>query len=546
MARTIRPAGPLIAALYPRVSSAAQAESKDKARPQNTAEDDKQQETSLETQERACREYAAANGYLIDEGHIYREVYTGVELWERPQLTRLREAVRHREVGAVVAYAIDRLARDPVHLGVILSEAEHAGVPVHFVTEPLDNSPEGQLIRFVRGYAAKVEHEKIKERTIRGHRARVHAGKPWGARAPYGYRWADDDRAGLVLDPPAAAVVRRIFRDALAGVSLRALACALTAEGIPAPSGQASWWMSTLRGILHNPVYTGQMVALRWRTVRSASGRMNRQERRPAEEQVVLPVACEALVTEAEFAAVQERLTRNKALAGRHNGDPTATLLRGGYVRCGACGRTMTAHFKRTGYSRERKWYYECNNSAPVRCPRPTINATALDAAVWQAARQFLQQPTLIRQQLEALQQADPAAADLAAVDTALTDVERKQRKGAQALLVLDEEAARPVMVELGALAQQARQLHAERDRLRAQQGAWQATQTRLDDLAAWCQNVAANLDALDHAERRLAVEALDLCVQVYPPKRPRQPEPRWQITAAVPLSSPHIVNAGS
>jgi hypothetical protein len=33
-------------------------------------------------------------------------------------------------------------------------------VAVEFVTEPLDNSPEGQLIRFVRGYAAKVEHEE--------------------------------------------------------------------------------------------------------------------------------------------------------------------------------------------------------------------------------------------------------------------------------------------------------------------------------------------------------------------------------------------------
>ena len=44
----------------------------------------------------------------------------------------------------------------------MLSEAEHAGVRVEFVTEPLDDSPEGQLIRFVRGYAAKVEHAKFK------------------------------------------------------------------------------------------------------------------------------------------------------------------------------------------------------------------------------------------------------------------------------------------------------------------------------------------------------------------------------------------------
>ena len=96
--------------------------------------------------------------------------------------------MRRRDVDAVICYAIDRLSGDPVHLGVVLSEAEHHGVDVEFVTEPVDDSPEGQLIRFVRGYAAKVEHEKIKERTMRGQIARVESGKPTvGPRPPYGY-----------------------------------------------------------------------------------------------------------------------------------------------------------------------------------------------------------------------------------------------------------------------------------------------------------------------------------------------------------------------
>ena len=118
--------------------------------------DPKQEEggTSLGSQEEYCRRYAAEHGYTVDEAHFYREVHTGVELRERPKLTALREAVRRHEVGIVIAYAIDRLARDPVHLGVVLSEADHAGVAVEFVTEPLDNTPEGQLIRFVRGYAS--------------------------------------------------------------------------------------------------------------------------------------------------------------------------------------------------------------------------------------------------------------------------------------------------------------------------------------------------------------------------------------------------------
>src|SRR5207249_3097115 len=105
------------AAVYVRVSSGGQEEAG----------------TSLATQEEHCRRHAARAGYTIGEGHVYRETHSGLELWERPQLTRLREAIRRREVGVVVVHAIDRLSRDPVHLGVVITEAEHAGVPVEFV-----------------------------------------------------------------------------------------------------------------------------------------------------------------------------------------------------------------------------------------------------------------------------------------------------------------------------------------------------------------------------------------------------------------------------
>ena len=92
--------------------------------------------TSLVTQEEFCWKYAAEHGYVVDEAHIYRDVYTGTELWERPRLSDLREAIRQHAMKVVIAYAIDRLSRNPVHLGVILSEAEHHGAPVEFVTEP--------------------------------------------------------------------------------------------------------------------------------------------------------------------------------------------------------------------------------------------------------------------------------------------------------------------------------------------------------------------------------------------------------------------------
>jgi site-specific DNA recombinase len=58
----------------------------------------------------------------------------------------------------------------------------------------LDNSPEGQLIGFVNGYAAQIEREKIRERTVRGKLARAAQGKlPEGTgKGAYGYRYESE------------------------------------------------------------------------------------------------------------------------------------------------------------------------------------------------------------------------------------------------------------------------------------------------------------------------------------------------------------------
>ena len=119
------------AAIYCRVSTKAQAEDG----------------TSLETQQRACTEAAHERGYRTLPELIFREDWPGDSL-DRPQLSRLRELVRTRSVEAVICYATDRLCRNPIHLFIFAEECEKANVPLVFVTEPLDASPEGQLIRF--------------------------------------------------------------------------------------------------------------------------------------------------------------------------------------------------------------------------------------------------------------------------------------------------------------------------------------------------------------------------------------------------------------
>ena len=143
---------PRTAATYARVSTLTQ---------------DGADKTSMDTQETGCQRWAREHDWLLDERFTYRDRHSGEELWERPELTKLREAARARSFGVLVCHSIDRLSRDPIHLGILLDELARQGIGVQFVTEELDDSPEAALIRFIKGYAGKVENERRRERIIR-------------------------------------------------------------------------------------------------------------------------------------------------------------------------------------------------------------------------------------------------------------------------------------------------------------------------------------------------------------------------------------------
>ena len=63
--------------------------------------DAQEDNTSLGSQEERCRQYAAERGLAV--AALYRDVHTGAELWERPQVRAMLEAIRRRELDVVIA-----------------------------------------------------------------------------------------------------------------------------------------------------------------------------------------------------------------------------------------------------------------------------------------------------------------------------------------------------------------------------------------------------------------------------------------------------------
>jgi site-specific DNA recombinase len=195
--------------------------------------------------------------------------YSGATL-QRPGLDALRDAVASGAVERVLMTAPDRLARKYIHQVLLLEELERFGCVVEFLDRPMSQDPHDQLLLQIRGAVAEDERTLIAERMRRGRLAKLRSGTllPW-TRVPYGYRVDPDrprDPLGVRMDPAEGAVVQHLFvRYLHPGATLQGVVAALAREGVPTPHGRRQWSRSTLRWMLSNPVYLGQVDANRTR-----------------------------------------------------------------------------------------------------------------------------------------------------------------------------------------------------------------------------------------------------------------------------------------
>lgn len=226
-----------------------------------STEDQEREGTSLDTQRRYCLEYCKEHGYQVS--HQFLETGSGLTL-ERPKLDDLRWLIRNQDIAGVIVYCLDRLSRDPTHGVILQEELEKNGVILEAVTETVESTDLGKLINYIRGYAAKLEAEKIRERTMRGTKARVLDKKlPVTYRQPFGYLW---DRSG---DKPKLVpngdynTLRLIFEMAMDGKSYDYIIFSLKKRGVLSPTGLPDWNKHTISNIIKNPVYAGQFYAFK-------------------------------------------------------------------------------------------------------------------------------------------------------------------------------------------------------------------------------------------------------------------------------------------
>jgi site-specific DNA recombinase len=514
------------AAVYPRVSSKHQEDN-----------------YSIGTQLAACLEHAQQLGYTVDPDHIYRETHTGVDYWQRPQMTALRQAIRAGEIDAVVFYSVDRYARDPLFHMLGLAEARQYGVSFHIVTEDLDLSDDDDVLMFfIKGHSAKREWKDLRERSIRGRRARAQSGKRIpGVHPPYGYQWADTDLNGnpavherLLVDPVTTPTVQWMFDRYAAGWSIRGIVRGLAEQEIPSPRKRPHWTPATVKQLLGNPLYRGEAYSYAWKQAPPKNPNTKRgHSYRDLANAIKLPDGtAPAIVDDATWHAVQERLKVAKRQSRPMAKNREVALLRGGFAKCGYCGCSVIPNKSSGGH-----WYYKCGQVTAIgnTCPGWTMRVEELDAIVWEKVTRRLLEKGTIRVELERMLGDDPIAPDLEAVNRTIADVDRRQLNLTQSLAMFREfsdEAAAPVVRELEALAAHKRSAEAQRETLMRRRQDWEAARRQIDNLETWCDQIAQNLDGLDFDGRRDALRAFGISVTIYRTGH----EPRYRIRSAIPL----------
>ena len=341
--------------------------------------------------------HAASQGWTVVAENIFRDDgYSGASL-KRPGLERLRDRAALRHLDRVLITAPDRLARHYVHQVLLLEEITATGCQVEFLDRPMSQDPHDQLLLQIRGAVAEYERSLIAERMRRGRLRKLQAGLllPW-TRPPYGYRVDPDrprDPAGVRCDEAEAAAVAEMFAwYGEEGRSLYGLAQKLLSDAIPPPRVKGRWNVTTLRGILTNPVYTGEVFA----------GRIQTAPRRLQAREEWIPVASiPTIVSQESFDRVQAKLAQNRQFARRNN-TAHPYLLRA-LVSCGVCGLSCLGRCLPAGHR-----YYCCrgklspvNSHRDTPCPSRFIPASQVEALVWEDLRQLLTDPEASRHALE-------------------------------------------------------------------------------------------------------------------------------------------------
>jgi len=414
-----------------------------------SSEHQEQDGESLEYQEEKCLQYAKLHDMDVIIPPL-REAKSGyIHYSLREKLTLARQMIRDGLADAIIVWDLRRFSRNFVHSAMIFEEIESAGGEVISVSENIDNTLTGKLIRSILAWSAESEREKIVEYANRHWQKRHELSLPMATSTPpYGWKWGDKEKTYFVLNMEEAAVRRSIFEMFVEmDMSIRQIAHRLTKDGIPTPretrfgatmeptqdreGGEAEetgnripWSHGTVSLFLKDVANIGTLVICKKKKVLQQNGRI-KQIIHP--EQKIIPNAMPAIVSQEMFDMAQRKLATNRETKSHVPRNQEHYLL-AGHVYCSLCGKRMRPLAER------EVPIYRCDKHMTIYDGPPTcephilrVRTDILDPLVWEDCCRVFERMNLIQDMIER------------SIDESLRNV-LEDTKGREHILALEEE----------------------------------------------------------------------------------------------------------
>lgn len=297
--------------------------------------------------------------------------------FDRPAVKRLLDMVKRKEIPCILVKDFSRFGRNFLEVCDYLDQI-FPFLRVRFiaVNENYDsNKSNGRSIGMDVAFKALIYElysRDISEKIRSVQQAKFKKGEYLCSIAFYGYARSTEKKNSLVVDEPAAAVVRRIFQMAYEGVPFMEIALTLNKEKVPSPlmyrrenhtdkgrgwkiaGDQTVWTSVAIRRILSDERYTGKLVSHK-RTKVDIS--LKKTMTLPKSEWIVVPDTHEALVSEEVFQKVQSNV-KTKSMTGWTN-QPKHIFY--GKLKCAYCNHSLQRKLLR------KEYFYRCEAGMAVQ-----------------------------------------------------------------------------------------------------------------------------------------------------------------------------------
>ncbi len=426
------------------------------------------QEQSIPDQKKAIETYAAEHDLSLVKFYTDDAISGTSTLGRRAFQQMVQDAQKStKRFDRIIVYDVKRFGRvDNDEAGYYRHILKTHGVEVLYVTENFNGDTTDDLLRPVKQWQARQESKDLSKVTIRGLLSKVEGGWWMGGTPPYGYdlryenaegkflftlRFMPDgskqlldekgnlirtlargeslniskrDQAKLTLsDPERVKVAKQIFQMyAEQGKGYKSLANTLNQEDTPTPRGpkwshiySGFWTDSTIRSILVNPIYAGDMVWNRRtdaRFHRISQGRaVDRENVHGARlvpngksDWIVIRDAHPGLISRRLFEQARHRLENHpKSIEQRQNNHgktwngQRSRFILSGLLKCGLCGNRYQGVTRNKGKRRldgtpVKTYYYGCGGyitKGTNVCQMNAIPKDVLESAVINAVLDF-------------------------------------------------------------------------------------------------------------------------------------------------------------